>query len=124
MVRLGQIDAVPHEADVRVQRTVLVDVFGIVQAFTGVVFGTVDVYRRITFIFQILVVIILGNIRSRGIRIGSRNLRRNTSRNTAVPHQALFVGTGNLIQTIVGTGNSCTQVVFAVIFLIRFVTVD
>ena len=124
MVCLGQIDAVAHKANVRVQRPVLVDVFGIVQAFARIVFGTVYMNRRIAFVFQVFVVIITGDILFRSIRICSRNLRRNASRNTAVPNQTFFVRTRNLIQAIVGAGDGCTQIVFAVIFLIRFIAID
>ena len=67
MVRTRQVYAVAHKTNVRIQRTIFVDIFRIVESFTGVVFGSIDMHRRIAFVFQIFVVIVPGNIRSRSI---------------------------------------------------------
>ena len=94
LVRIGQVNAVTHKADIQVQRAVPVDVFGIVCSFTGVLFGTVDRNPRITFVIQVLVKVIAGNIPYRSVHLLDGTIdNRIAFRRTAIPHHARFIGT-------------------------------
>ena len=123
LVRIRQVDAVTHEVDVRIERTILVDIFGIVGAFAGVIFRTVDSDRRVTVVVQVLVKVIECDIsrRSRFRRIPNRTL---ATRNTAVPHKAFFFVPGLLVKSLIVKRRCRTQVVFAIVVTVRLMTAN
>ena len=122
-VRVREIDAVTHEVDVRIKRAVLVDVFGIVCAFAGVVFRTVNSDRRVAVVVQVFVEVIQRDI-GRRARLHSRVYARNTFARTAIPHGDLFFGTGSVVEALVMERRRGAQVVFAIVNAVRFVTID
>ena len=123
--RIGQVNAVTDKANILIQRTVLVNIFSIVSTFTRVVFGSVNIDRRVTFIFQIIVVIIAGNISRRTVRIQSAVVLFDlTVLALANPFYAFFFSTAPVIQALVVQGCCRTQIVFTIIQTVRGLTVN
>ena len=123
--RIGQINAVTDKANVPIQRTVLVDIFGIIGTFARVLFGTVNIYRRITFVIQIIVIVIASDIGCRGIRIRRIVALFNlTFIALANPFNAFFFRTCLVVQATVMQGSRCTQVIFAVVVSVRGFTAN
>ena len=126
LTRIGQINSVTDIADIHVQGTILVNIFGIVGAFTRVLFSSVNFLRRIAFVVQIFVVIIAGDIVRRRIDISHANaqFRALTRSRTAVPHRVKFIGATQTVKALVMQGSRRTNIVFTVIITVRRGTVN
>ncbi len=120
-VRIRQIDAVTHEADILVQGAVLVDVFGIVGAFARVLFGSVDSPGRIAFFIQVVVKIIVSDIVRRRIYIAHPHaiFSALTRIGSAIPNRVDFVRSTYAIKALVIERRRCPQVIFAVVIPVR-----
>ena len=126
LVGVGQVDTITDKADVLIQRPILVDIFGIVGTFTSVVFGSVNLSGRIAFVFQIVIIIVTGNIVCRSIHItlARTQLSTFTGAGTAIPHRVKFIETRQAVKALVMKCRSGANIIFTVILAIRSSTVN
>ena len=125
-IRIGQVDAVTHEADVLIQGSVLVDIFSIVGTFARVLFGSVDRPGRIAFFVQVVIKVIVSDVVRRGIHIPHPHAIFGTLTRigSAIPHRVNFVRTAYAIKALVVERRRRSQVIFTVVIPVRRGTVN